>query len=77
MQLFTVDMMGIPAQLSDRPTDQTNESSRSKDSWLPQFSFSSISTSTSNFSLENKLGEGGFGPVYKVTSTSSFQPWLW
>lgn len=32
---------------------------------LPQFSFSSISAATNNFSPENKLGEGGFGPVYK------------
>ncbi|KAG6386935.1 hypothetical protein SASPL_152115 [Salvia splendens] len=32
---------------------------------LPIFSFSSIVASTNNFSVENKLGEGGFGPVYK------------
>ena len=33
---------------------------------LPLFSFASVSTATNNFSDENKLGEGGFGPVYKV-----------
>ncbi|KAK4491705.1 hypothetical protein RD792_002471 [Penstemon davidsonii] len=32
---------------------------------LPIFSFSSISAATNNFSVTNKLGEGGFGPVYK------------
>ncbi|XP_071934959.1 receptor-like serine/threonine-protein kinase SD1-7 isoform X2 [Coffea arabica] len=32
---------------------------------LPVFSFSSIVAVTNNFSSENKLGEGGFGPVYK------------
>ncbi|WRX28965.1 S-locus glycoprotein domain - like 10 [Theobroma cacao] len=36
-----------------------------KDAALPLFSFVSISAATENFSLENKLGEGGFGPVYK------------
>ncbi|KAI7742572.1 hypothetical protein M8C21_011606 [Ambrosia artemisiifolia] len=29
------------------------------------FSFASIMTATNDFSLENKLGQGGFGPVYK------------
>jgi hypothetical protein len=29
-------------------------------------SFSQIKSATDNFSTENKLGEGGFGPVYKV-----------
>ncbi|KAI7746290.1 hypothetical protein M8C21_024705 [Ambrosia artemisiifolia] len=29
------------------------------------FSFSSIANATANFSPDNKLGEGGFGPVYK------------
>jgi hypothetical protein len=29
-------------------------------------SFSQIKNATDNFSTENKLGEGGFGPVYKV-----------
>lgn len=33
---------------------------------IPFFSFSSVSASTDNFSASNKLGEGGFGPVYKV-----------
>ncbi|XP_068667556.1 G-type lectin S-receptor-like serine/threonine-protein kinase At4g27290 isoform X2 [Aristolochia californica] len=32
---------------------------------LPLLSFASIVSATDNFSSENKLGEGGFGPVYK------------
>ncbi|XXG83032.1 hypothetical protein AAC387_Pa10g0888 [Persea americana] len=30
-----------------------------------QFDFGVIRAATNNFSIENKLGEGGFGPVYK------------
>lgn len=30
------------------------------------FSLSSIKVATNDFSSANKLGEGGFGPVYKV-----------
>lgn len=30
------------------------------------FDFNSIKVATNNFSSINKLGEGGFGPVYKV-----------
>ncbi|CDY34651.1 BnaC08g42100D [Brassica napus] len=32
---------------------------------LPLFEFEVLATSTDNFSLRNKLGQGGFGPVYK------------
>ncbi|XP_022848661.1 G-type lectin S-receptor-like serine/threonine-protein kinase At4g27290 [Olea europaea var. sylvestris] len=32
---------------------------------LPSFDFSTISKATNNFAIDNKLGEGGFGPVYK------------
>ncbi|KAK1582655.1 hypothetical protein Q3G72_017012 [Acer saccharum] len=36
---------------------------------LPMFELSTIANATDNFSLHNKLGEGGFGPVYKGTLT--------
>ncbi|KEH38828.1 S-locus lectin kinase family protein [Medicago truncatula] len=32
---------------------------------IPIFDLSIIANSTNNFSVDNKLGEGGFGPVYK------------
>ncbi|KAF9594536.1 hypothetical protein IFM89_033506 [Coptis chinensis] len=32
---------------------------------MPLFDLSTIATATNNFSEDKKLGEGGFGPVYK------------
>ena len=36
------------------------------DSDLPFFDLKAIAAATDNFSTANKLGEGGFGSVYKV-----------
>jgi hypothetical protein len=33
---------------------------------LPFFNMDELACATNNFSVSNKLGEGGFGPVYKV-----------
>ena len=33
---------------------------------LARMDLATILAATSNFAMENKLGEGGFGPVYKV-----------
>lgn len=38
------------------------------------FNLSAIETATNSFAYENKLGEGGFGPVYKVNLTNFLQP---
>ncbi|XP_020095150.1 cysteine-rich repeat secretory protein 38-like [Ananas comosus] len=35
------------------------------------FDFATLVNSTNNFSIESKLGEGGFGPVYKVIQVQS------
>uniref|UniRef100_A0A7C9EUZ5 GH18 domain-containing protein n=1 Tax=Opuntia streptacantha TaxID=393608 RepID=A0A7C9EUZ5_OPUST len=45
-------------------TDVQKVSSKSPD--LKVFKFVDISAATNNFSCHNKLGEGGYGPVYKV-----------
>lgn len=37
---------------------------------LPFLDLDTISEATSGFSDVNKLGQGGFGPVYKVTNHS-------
>lgn len=37
-----------------------------EDMELPLFDFTTIADATDNFSSNNKLGQGGFGPVYKV-----------
>lgn len=37
---------------------------------LSLLDFNSIVSATNNFSIENKLGQGGFGLVYKVLLTS-------
>ncbi|XP_035542285.1 receptor-like serine/threonine-protein kinase SD1-8 isoform X2 [Juglans regia] len=45
---------------------QDNDKKRGKkDVELPLFSYESVLAATDNFSTANKLGEGGFGPVYK------------
>ena len=37
-----------------------------KDVDVPLFDLLTIATATNNFLLNNKIGQGGFGPVYKV-----------
>ena len=49
---------------------RTKGSKRKEVDQLPLFSFSSVSTATYKFSDANRLGEGGFGHVYKVIKTS-------
>ncbi|KAL5147521.1 G-type lectin S-receptor-like serine/threonine-protein kinase [Glycine soja] len=46
---------------------------RTEDGDLPIFDFSVIANATENFSTKNKLGEGGFGPVYKITKIGMLQ----
>ncbi|KAL6531048.1 hypothetical protein OROHE_014117 [Orobanche hederae] len=45
--------------------DELQETVRQSHLELPLFSLSTITKATDNFSIINKLGEGGFGPVYK------------
>lgn len=52
-------------RLALNPQTDTRNDNEKKDLDLPLFDFQTIANATSNFSLNNKLGEGGFGPVYK------------
>jgi len=42
------------------------EGQEGNDAELPLLNFDIVASATSNFSDSNKLGEGGFGDVYKV-----------
>ena len=60
---------------SDSSEDTNHELSEANKGWrgekkevdLSIFSFASVFAATNDFSIENKLGEGGLGPVYKVS----------
>ncbi|PON49890.1 S-receptor-like serine/threonine-protein kinase [Parasponia andersonii] len=54
----------INANTERNVTISRNESEE-EDLELPLFRLPTVSTATNNFSAYNKLGEGGFGPVYK------------
>jgi hypothetical protein len=47
-------------------TENNTRKREKKDAELPLFSYESVLAATNNLSTVNKLGEGGFGPVYKV-----------
>ena len=49
-----------------------NIEGQSEDMEVPFFTLATIVIATNNFSSHNKLGEGGFGLVYKVTLQQAF-----
>ncbi|CAM8903695.1 unnamed protein product [Rhodiola kirilowii] len=51
----------LPRQSGTKDEMSTNDD----DLDLPLFDMETLSRATNSFSVENKLGEGGFGPVYK------------
>ncbi|KAK7257261.1 hypothetical protein RIF29_31109 [Crotalaria pallida] len=48
-------------------TREKNDESKQEDLEVPFFDLALIKHATDDFSSYNKLGEGGFGPVYKGT----------
>ncbi|XP_065633225.1 G-type lectin S-receptor-like serine/threonine-protein kinase At1g11300 isoform X2 [Quercus suber] len=57
--------MTIKSENSELLEENKRGDIRKKEVKMPLFSFTSVSAATDNFSDANKLGEGGFGPVYK------------
>ncbi|KAK7840412.1 g-type lectin s-receptor-like serine/threonine-protein kinase [Quercus suber] len=51
---------------------ETYKGSWDEDMELPIFDLITISNATHNFARYNKLGEGGFGSVYKAIVSSFF-----
>ncbi|XP_065017118.1 G-type lectin S-receptor-like serine/threonine-protein kinase At4g27290 [Musa acuminata AAA Group] len=55
-------MSEMAISLTERHNDEGTEAN---DLDLPLFDLGTVADATGNFSIESKLGEGGFGPVYK------------
>ncbi|KAL1537428.1 G-type lectin S-receptor-like serine/threonine-protein kinase isoform X1 [Salvia divinorum] len=62
---FAKKKSGLAEQQHDGPTEDENARAGDEDVSLPLMDFITISTSTNEFSFANKIGEGGFGSVYK------------
>ena len=53
--------------MGNEECDNNNEDHEEGDLDLAFFDFNTISNATNEFASGNKLGEGGFGPVHKVS----------
>ena len=58
------DQSSLPTIFGKRKTQANKDQTTKRD--LKIFDFQTIATATDNFSPANRLGQGGFGPVYKV-----------
>lgn len=61
--LIYVQVAGIVRLHSEHHADNEDDG---EDLDLPLFTFKTVTDATNDFSIDSKLGEGGFGPVYKV-----------
>ncbi|GKV42590.1 hypothetical protein SLEP1_g49973 [Rubroshorea leprosula] len=52
-------------RIKEKKENDIKNEGQDEDMELPVFQLATISHATNNFSLSNKLGQGGFGPVYK------------
>ncbi|KAJ6370295.1 hypothetical protein OIU76_028548 [Salix suchowensis] len=51
---------------NSRKNDHEIDDGQKEDLELPHFDFTALANATNHFSINNKLGEGGYGPVYRV-----------
>lgn len=63
---FTEAFFSNLSEKSENKEGDKNKGGSVDDLDLPLLDFSTITTATDNFSMQNKIGEGGFGPVYRV-----------
>ena len=56
------------SRMNMRCQNDYNNEDRKDEMKLPIFDLTTISNATDNFASSNKLGEGGFGFVYKVNN---------
>ena len=64
--------MILAEKLENNAMIDQNIEGQSEDMEVTFFTLATITTATDNFSSNNKLGEGGFGLVYKVTLQHAF-----
>ena len=62
----------LSEKMMDKGMIDQNIDGQNEDLELPFYSLATIAIATNNFSSNNKLGEGGFGLVYKVTLIDLF-----
>ncbi|GKV49052.1 hypothetical protein SLEP1_g55824 [Rubroshorea leprosula] len=55
----------VTERIKEKKENDIKNEGQDEDMELPVFQLATISHATDNFSLSNKLGQGGFGPVYK------------
>uniref|UniRef100_A0A6N2MET3 Receptor-like serine/threonine-protein kinase n=1 Tax=Salix viminalis TaxID=40686 RepID=A0A6N2MET3_SALVM len=51
---------------NSRKNDHEFDDGQKEDLELPHFDFTAVANATNHFSINNKLGEGGYGPVYRL-----------
>ncbi|XP_022643034.1 G-type lectin S-receptor-like serine/threonine-protein kinase At4g27290 isoform X2 [Vigna radiata var. radiata] len=63
--IFYLSKKYIKGRTSTSSVTVTSHRNQNEDQASPIFDIDTILAATNNFSIENKIGEGGFGPVYR------------